>query len=94
MEGQARENIDGYIPPELIAQHERLIKLGIACYSMEAAGLFVWCATHSGRLPAGAINAVYGNRITDQFAVAGEELAAKIAVETLVALPPYFPDLC
>lgn len=85
-EGQARPNLDGKIPAHTQAQHEELIRLGVACYSMEASALFVWCATHGGGLPAGAINAVYGNRRTNAFKVAGEELAAQIALKALVAL--------
>jgi hypothetical protein len=37
-------------------------------------------------LPAGAINAVFGNRLTNKWGVAGEELAAGIALDALVAL--------
>lgn len=85
-EGQARPNLDGKIPAHLQAQHDELIRLGVACYSMEAAALFIWCATHGGGLPAGAINAVYGNRRTNAFKVAGEERAAKIALDALVVL--------
>ena len=53
---------------------------------MEAADLFVWCATEGGGLPSGAINAVFANRHTNEWSVAGEELAAEIALEALVRL--------
>lgn len=85
-EGQARPNIDDKIPAALQAQHEELLRLGVACYSMEASALFIWCATHHGGLPAGAINAVYGNRLTNEFAVKGDELAARIALDALLDL--------
>ena len=88
-EGQARPNVDDEIPEEMRRRHDELIRLGVACYSMEASALFVWCATHVkrlGGLPAGVVNAVYGNRRTNAFQVAGEDRAAKIALHALVAL--------
>jgi hypothetical protein len=48
--------------------------------------LFVWCATEGGGLPAGAVNAVFANRHTDEWGMAGEELAAEIALDALVSL--------
>ncbi len=48
--------------------------------------MFVWCATEGGGLPAGAINAVFANRHTNEWAMAGEELAAEIALDALVSL--------
>lgn len=89
VEGQARPNVDDEIPEFQMARHRELIRLGVACYSMEAAALFVWCSTHVkrlGGLPAGVVNAVYGNRITNVFKVAGEELSAEIALHALIAL--------
>jgi hypothetical protein len=53
---------------------------------MEAADLFVWCATEGGGLPAGAINAVFANRHTNEWGMAGEELSAEIALDALVIL--------
>jgi len=54
--------------------------------SMEAADLFVWCATEGGGLPAGAVNAVFANRHTNEWGLAGEELAAEIALDAFVSL--------
>lgn len=88
-EGQARPNVDNEIPEFQLARHRELIRLGVACYSMEAAALFVWCSTHVkrlGGLPAGAVNAVYGNRRTNAFQVCGEERAAEIALQALITL--------
>lgn len=85
-EGQARENIDGYIPPSMLARHEELIHLGVGCYSMEASALFTWCATHRGGIPAGVVNAIYGNRRTNAFAQAGEAEAARIALNACLEL--------
>ena len=68
------------------ARHREVLRLGAACYSMEASTLFVWCATEGAGLPAGAINAVFANRHTNEWGVAGEELAAEIALDALVSL--------
>jgi hypothetical protein len=46
----------------------------------------VWCGTEGGGLPAGAINAVFANRHTNEWGIAGEELAAEIALDALVNL--------
>ena len=84
--GQGRPNLSGEVPPRMQARHQEVLRLGAACYSMEAADLFVWCATEGGGLPAGAINAVFANRHTNEWGMAGEELAAEIALEALADL--------
>ncbi len=85
--GQGRPNpLTGQIPAHMRARHEEALRLGAACYSMEAADLFVWCATEGGGLPAGAINAVFVNRHTGKWEVKGEELAARIALDALCRL--------
>lgn len=84
-EGQARPDDDGYVPPRILAVHDELVRRGALFYSMEEATLFVWCATHGG-IPCGAIDAIYGNRATDGFRVAGDAEAAKIACEALLHL--------
>jgi uridine phosphorylase len=84
--GQGRPNLFGVVPDTLRARHEEVIRLGAVCYSMEAASLFVWCATEGGGLPAGAINAVVGNRLSNEWSVKGEELASEIALEALLTL--------
>ncbi|MDO8435613.1 MAG: uridine phosphorylase [bacterium] len=78
-EGQARPDRNGYLPPRLLAQHEELTARGVAFYSMEEATIDVWCSTHGGFL-AGAVDAVYGNRSNNAWAVTGDEEAAKIAI--------------
>jgi uridine phosphorylase len=88
-EGQSRMNVDAKLSSKSMERHDELIRLGVACYSMEASALFVWCATHCGGIPAGAVNAVYGNRITNAWMshtqkIAGEEFAARIALDTLL----------
>ena len=84
--GQGRPNLFGVVPERMKARHEEVLRLGAACYSMEAADLFVWCVTEGGGLPAGAINAVFANRHTNEWGIAGEELAAEIALDALVKL--------
>lgn len=81
-EGQDRD-VNGPVPEWIQANYRELIRLGVACYSMEAAALFVWCATHFGGIPCGAINAVFGNRRTNVFGKGGEELAALIALDAI-----------
>lgn len=81
-EGQARPDDTGYIPPRLLALHEELIQRGVLFYSMEEAALFVWCSTHGG-IPAGAVDAIYGNRRTNAFEVKGEAESAQIAIAAL-----------
>lgn len=84
--GQGRPNLFGEVPDRMQARHKEVLRLGAACYSMEAADLFVWCATEGGGLPAGAINAVFANRHTNEWGTAGEELSAEIALDALVSL--------
>ena len=84
--GQGRPNLFGTVSPRLQARHEEVLRLGAACYSMEASALFVWCATEGGGIPSGAINAIFANRHTNEWRVDGEELAAEIALEALLLL--------
>ncbi|HBV57733.1 MAG TPA: uridine phosphorylase [Candidatus Magasanikbacteria bacterium] len=85
-EGQARPDLDGYLPPRLQAIHDELVQRGVLFYSMEEATLFVWCTTHGKDIWAGAIDAIYGNRHTNEFDVRGEEEAARIAIRALLIL--------
>ena len=84
--GQGRPNIYGEIPYWMSERHEQVMKMGTACYSMEAATLFTWGKYEARGIPTGAINAVVANRHTNEFAVEGEEQAALIALEALVWL--------
>lgn len=95
-EGQARpgqigpDDDGGYIPPRLQAQHDELVQRGVLFYSMEEATLFVWCTTHGGYW-AGAIDAVYAQRQTNEFGAVGDEAAAQIALCALVKLAKDYP---
>lgn len=90
-EGQGRPDINDYIPPRLQAQHDELVARGVLFYSMEEAALFVWCTTHGRDIWAGAVDAIYGNRLTRAFEVCGEEEAARIAIRALQILNERFP---
>ncbi len=90
-EGQARPDINGYLPPRLLALHEEFVRRGVLFYSMEEATLFVWCTTHGKNLWAGAVDAIYGNRCTNKLEVCGEEEAARIAIFALRLLNKRFP---
>lgn len=80
--GQGRPNpLTGEISERMAQRHKEVLRLGAACYSMEAASLFVWCATEGGGLPCGAINAVFANRHTGEFETKGEDLAVAIALD-------------
>ena len=89
-EGQARPDDNGYVPPRLLALHEELTERGVLFYSMEEATIFVWCSTHGGYW-AGAIDAIYANRQTNEFGVKGEEEAARIAIKALRGLNKKYP---
>lgn len=61
------------------------MQLGVLFYSMEEATLFIWASTHGG-YPAGAIDAIFGNRPKNTWGKAGEENAARIAIRALQKL--------
>lgn len=81
--GQGRPGLFNDVSERMQRRHLEVLRLGAACYAMEAASLFVWCATEGGGLPAGAINAVFANRQTNEFGTEGEELALEVALEAL-----------
>lgn len=90
-EGQARPDLSGYLPPRLQGLHDELVQRGVLFYSMEEATIFVWCTTHGQDLWAGAVDAIYGNRQTNELEVRGEEEAARIAIRALWLLNEEFP---
>ncbi len=85
-EGQARPDLDGYLPPRLRTLHDELVARNVLFYSMEEATLFVWCTTHGEGFQAGAVDAVYGNRCTGAFEIRGDEEAAQIAIRAMMIL--------
>lgn len=89
--GQGRPDINGYLSPRMRARHEELVQLGVLFYSMEEATLFVWCTAVGKDIWAGAVDAIYGNRRTNEFKVCGEEEAASMAIKALLILNERFP---
>ncbi len=89
-EGQARPDDKGYVPERMRMTHEELVRRGVLFYSMEEATLFVWCTTHGGYW-AGAVDAIYAQRQTNEFAAIGDEDAAQIALRALVKLAKEYP---
>ncbi len=90
-EGQARPDLNGYLSPRSQAMHDELVQRGVLFYSMEEATLFVWCTTHNKDIWAGAIDAIYGNRHTNELEVRGEEEAAQIAIKAFLILQAHYP---
>src|SRR5271165_26556 len=84
--GQGRPGLFSDISEAMLRCHQEVMRLGAACYAMEAASLFVWCATEGGGLPSGAVNAVFANRQKNEFGVEGEPLAIEVALEALKTL--------
>lgn len=85
-QGQGRPGFRKAISEKMRQRHQEVLRLGVACYSMEAASLFTWCAAEAGGLPCGTINAIYGNRITEEWNPGGDEQASLIALKALVSL--------
>ncbi len=86
-EGQARAERPEDIPHWIRERHDWMLRNDILSYSMEEASLFVWCATH-GRIPCGAVNAVFLNRVDGgAAAVTGELDAARLALEAAIDVP-------
>jgi uridine phosphorylase len=88
--GQGRPDIWGELPDWMRERHEWVMQSGSACYSMEAASLFVWCSAVGQGIPAGVINTIFANRHTNEWGVVGEERAAEIALKALVLLSTDF----
>jgi uridine phosphorylase len=89
-EGQARPDDDGFVPKRILDQHDEFVKRGVLFYSMESSTIFVWCSTHGGYW-AGSVNAVYAQRVTNDFGVSGQEETARIALEAVLLLNERYP---
>ena len=86
-EGQARPDpVDHYLAPHIRAQHEALIRLRVTIYEMENSAMFVRADSLRERPRVGAICAIFGNRITNDFGKAGEDPAARVALDALCQL--------
>ena len=79
--GQGRLGFNGYLPLGAEKTVETLSKVNVLNFEMEAATIFTLAGIYG--LRAGAVCAVYANRITNRFEVKGEEEVCKVAVEAV-----------
>lgn len=86
-EGQARPDLNGYIPQWQWDRFRELVARGVLFYSMEEATLGVWSSTHGG-YPCGSIDTVYANRLTNAWDPHGDERTAEIALHAITCLDP------
>ncbi len=81
--GQGRK-VDGFLPDFQENLVERLRKTNVLNFEMECATLFTLANIFGAR--AGAVNAVFANRVTGEFEKKGEKEAAKVASEAVKIL--------
>lgn len=86
-EGQARPDLNGYIPQWQWERFRELVARGVLFYSMEEATLGVWCSAHGG-YPCGSIDTVYANRLSEAWDPHGDEKTAETALDAIVRLDP------
>lgn len=86
-EGQARPDINDYIPQWQWERFRELVARGVLFYSMEEATLGVWCSAHGG-YPCGSIDTVYANRLTNAWDPTGDEHTAEIALDAISQIGP------
>jgi len=79
--GQGRPGFKGYLPLGAEKTVETLSKVNVLNFEMEAATIFTLAGIYG--LRAGAVCAVYANRITNRFETKGEEEGCKTAVEAV-----------
>ena len=79
--GQGRPGFNGYLPLGAEKIVETLSRVNVLNFDMEAATIFTLAGIYG--LRAGAVCAVYANRITNRFETKGEEEVCKVAVEAL-----------
>jgi len=79
--GQGRPRFKGYLPLGAEKTVETLSKVNVLNFEMEAATIFTLAGIYG--LRAGAVCAVYANRITNRFEIKGEEEVCKAAVEAV-----------
>jgi len=79
--GQGRPGFKGYLPLGVEKTVETLSKVNVLNFEMEAATIFTLAGIYE--LRAGAVCAVYANRITNRFESKGEEEVCKAAVEAV-----------
>lgn len=82
--GQGRPGFKGYLPLGADKTVETMSRVNVLNFEMEAATIFTLAGIYG--LRAGAVCAVYANRITNRFETKGEEEVCKVAVEAVRTL--------
>lgn len=88
--GQGRPGFHNYLPKDTEKLVSSLGSVNVLTFEMEASTIFTLAGIYG--LRAGCICAVYANRITDEFRIAGEEEAGRTAVEAVRILSKWDRD--
>jgi len=82
--GQGRPGLRNYLPKDSVGLVDSLSSANVLSFEMEASTIFTLAGIYG--LRSGCICAVYANRITDEFKIAGEDEACRAAVEAVKIL--------
>jgi len=88
--GQGRPGLHRYLPAGSENIVSSLASVRVLTFEMEASTIFTLSGIYG--LRAGCVCAVYANRITDEFRIAGEEEACRTAVEAVRILSKWDRD--
>lgn len=88
--GQGRLGYHDYSPEDSKNIVSFLASVKVLTFEMEAATIFTLAGIYG--LRAGCICAVYANRVTDEFQIAGEDEACRTAVEAVRTLSKWDRD--
>lgn len=88
--GQGRPGFHQYLPSRYEKIVSDLASVNVLTFEMEASTIFTLSGIYG--LRAGCVCAVYANRITDEFRIAGEEEACRTAVEAVRILSKWDRD--
>jgi len=88
--GQGRPGFNQYLPTESEEIVRSLASVRVLTFEMEASTIFTLSGIYG--LRAGCVCAIYANRITDRFRIAGEDEACRTAVEAVRILGKWDKD--
>lgn len=88
--GQGRPGFHDYLPEKSKNLVTSLASIKVLTFEMEASTIFTLAGIYG--LRAGCVCAVYANRVTDEFQIAGEEEACRTAVEAVRILSKWDRD--
>jgi len=88
--GQGRPGFNQYLPIESEEIVRSLASVRVLTFEMEASTIFTLSGIYG--LRAGCVCAIYANRITDRFRIAGEDEACRTAVEAVRILGKWDKD--